>query len=384
MSARASYRDSPARSGIGLFAAWAVTSAAWVYRDAGDRPRVARMRRHVPSRSCRNTPCSRATPRRSSPDPGVIPYDLNSALFSDYAEKYRFIKLPSGTHATYRDADAFEFPVGTVIAKTFAYPRDARDPSQGRRLIETRILKREPDGWVGLPYIWNAAQTEATLDVAGDTVDVSWVHTDGRSRTNNYIIPNANQCKGCHKLGETITPIGPKARHLNRDFAYPEGTENQLAHWSRLGALVGAPSPAEAPRLAVWDDPASGTLDARARAWLEINCATATTPTARRETRASTCSPPSATRPSFGIYKPPVAAGLGSGGRSYDIVPGQPDQSILAYRIASTHPGVMMPELGKRLVHEEGVALVRQWIAAMPDPSQTEKSACARHGSVIP
>ena len=78
--------------------------------------------------------------------------------------------------------EAFEFPVGTVIAKTFAFPHDAREPVAGRRLIETRILKREPDGWVGLPYIWNKEQTEATLDVAGDTVDVSWVHTDGRTR----------------------------------------------------------------------------------------------------------------------------------------------------------------------------------------------------------
>ena len=74
----------------------------------------------------------------------MIPYDLNSALFSDYAEKFRFIKIPGGMHATYRDPGAFEFPVGTVIAKTFAYPTDARDPSKGRRLIETRILKREP------------------------------------------------------------------------------------------------------------------------------------------------------------------------------------------------------------------------------------------------
>ena len=90
------------------------------------------------------------------PAEGVIPYDLNSALFSDYAEKFRFVKLPAGKPASYRDVDTFEFPVGTVIAKTFAYPRDARDPSKGRRLIETRILKREPDGWVGLPYIWNA------------------------------------------------------------------------------------------------------------------------------------------------------------------------------------------------------------------------------------
>ncbi len=304
------------------------------------------------------------------PAPEVISYDLNSSLFSDYAEKFRFIKLPAGKHATYRDDDVFEFPVGTVIAKTFAYPRDARDPSQGRRLIETRILKREPDGWVGLPYVWNDSQTEASLDVAGDTVDVSWLHTDGRPRTDNYIIPNANQCKGCHKIGETMRPIGPKARHLNRDFAYREGTENQLAHWSRLGALVGAPEPREAPRLAVWDDPASGTLDARARAWLEINCAHCHNPEGPARNSGLDLLASQQRPVAFGVYKPPVAAGLGSGGLAYDVVPGQPDQSILVYRISSTHPSVMMPELGKRLVHDEGVALVRQWIAAMPDSSR--------------
>jgi uncharacterized repeat protein (TIGR03806 family) len=199
------------------------------------------------------------------PAEGVIPYDLNSALFSDYALKYRFLRLPPGTHATYSDRDAFEFPVGTVIAKTFAYPRDARDPTLGRRLIETRILERKSEGWVGLPYIWNAEQTEATLELAGGTQDVEWIHGHGKPRTNNYIIPNANQCKGCHKAGETVTPIGPKARHLNRDFAYSSGVENQLEHWTRQGALSGAPPAAQAPKLAVWDDPKSGTLEAQAR-----------------------------------------------------------------------------------------------------------------------
>ncbi len=309
-------------------------------------------------------------PAAQVPAEGVIPYDLNSALFSDYAEKFRFVKLPPGAHATYREADAFEFPVGTVIAKTFAYPRDARDPSKGRRLIETRILERAPDGWVGLPYVWDAAQTEATLDVAGDTVDVCWIHTDGRARTNNYIIPNVNQCKGCHKRGEAITPIGPKARHLNRDFAYRDGTENQLAHWARLGALAEAPSPDRAPRLAAWDDPKSGTLDERARAWLEINCAHCHNPEGPARNTGLDLMAAQRNPAAFGVNKPPVAAGIGSGGRLYDIVPGRPDESILAYRIASTHPGVMMPELGKRLVHEEGVVLVREWIAAMARPGQ--------------
>jgi uncharacterized repeat protein (TIGR03806 family) len=299
------------------------------------------------------------------PGAGVIPYELNSALFSDYADKYRFVKLPAGKYATYREDDVFDFPAGTVIAKTFAYPNDARDLARGRRLIETRILTREADGWVGLPYIWNKEQTDAVLDVGGDTIDVSWVQADGNTRTNNYIIPNANQCKGCHKNGEAVTPIGPKARNLNGDFAYAHGNENQLGHWSRVGALHGAPPPEQAPKLARWNRPESGSVEARARAWLEINCAHCHNPAGPARNSGLDLLASQKNPTSFGIMKAPVAAGLGSGGRAFDIVPGQPDQSILAYRIASTHPGVMMPELGKRLVHDEGVALIRQWIAEM-------------------
>ena len=367
MRSVASFRERRAR--LGPLAAWVVIlllSAS----GCGSRP----AREEAPASSPAPTrPFEKLSqyslfagdPAAQTPAEGVIPYDLNSALFSDYAEKFRFIKLPPGTQATYRDVDTFEFPIGTVIAKTFAYPRDARDPTKGRRLIETRILEREPDGWVGLPYVWNESQTDATLDVAGDTVDVTWIHIDGRTRTNNYIIPNGNQCKGCHKSGEVMSPIGPKARHLNRDFAYRDGTENQLAHWSRLGALIGAPSPSEAPRLAVWDDPKSGTLDGRARAWLEINCAHCHNPDGPARNSGLDLLASQRKPTAFGVQKVPVAAGLGSGGLAFDIVPGQPDKSIMVYRIGSTHPGVMMPELGKRLVHEEGVALVREWIAAM-------------------
>src|ERR1700728_112657 len=129
---------------------------------------------------------------------------------------------------------------------------------------------------------------------------------------------------------------------------------------------AGAPSPSGAPRLAAWDDPKSGTLDARARAWLEINCAHCHNPGGPARNSGLDLLASQHNPTAFGIYKVPVAAGPGSGGRQYDIVPGRPDQSIVAYRIASTHPRVMMPELGKRMVHEEGVALVRQWIAEMP------------------
>jgi uncharacterized repeat protein (TIGR03806 family) len=303
------------------------------------------------------------------PAEGVIPYDLNSPLFTDYADKFRFVKLPSGKSARYSDTDAFDFPVGTVIAKTFAYSADARKPGENRKLIETRILKREADGWVGLPYIWNDEQTEAMLDVAGDTRDVSWIDTEGHERTNNYIIPNANQCKGCHKQGDDMLPLGPKARHLNRDFTYADGAENQLAHWTRVGALAGAPQPDQAPRLAVWNDPATGSLDERARAWLEINCAHCHNPVGPARNAGLDLLASQTNPTKYGIFKTPVAAGRGAGDRSFDIVPGEPEKSILQFRIQSTDAGIMMPELGKRLVHTEGVELVRQWIAAMPKPA---------------
>lgn len=301
------------------------------------------------------------------PIEGVIPYDLNSPLFTDYTAKYRFVKLPKGTSAKYSADEAFDFPVGTIIAKTFAYPVDMRKPELGQRLLETRVLRHDADGWVGLPYVWNAEQNEAILDVAGSTFDVSWIHTDGSERKNNYIIPNANQCKGCHKQGDTMTPLGPKARHMNRDFAYADGAENQLAHWTRVGALTGAPTPDAAPRLAVWDDPHSGSLDARARAWLEINCAHCHNPQGPARNSGLDLMASQSNPTAWGFMKAPVAAGRGSGGLSYDIVPGKPDESILAFRTGSTDAGIMMPELGKRLVHEEGLALVREWIAAMSD-----------------
>lgn len=303
------------------------------------------------------------------PVEGVIPYDLNTPLFSDYSAKYRFVKLPPGTSARYDGSNVFDFPVGTIIAKTFAFPHDANNPAAGQRLIETRILKHEADGWRGLPYIWNDEQTEATLRVAGGSTSVEWVHTDGQTRQLDYMIPNANQCKGCHKVHDNkMNPIGPKPGQLNKDFVYAHGAENQLAFWSRSGALTDCPAPDSAPRFAVWNDESTGTLDDRARAWLDANCAHCHNPRGPARNSGLDLSVDQQHAFAYGVLKPPVAAGRGSGGLPYDIVPGDPDRSILAFRIASTEADVMMPELGKRLVHEEGVALIREWIAAMQPP----------------
>ncbi len=301
------------------------------------------------------------------PVEGMVPYDINTPLFSDYAVKYRFVRLPPGTSADYSDTDVFDFPVGTIIVKTFAYLKNLADPSQGRQLIETRLLIHKPEGWIGLPYVWNEDHTEATLQVAGGFKEARWIHTDGRERTNKYIIPNVNQCMGCHENQKVMRPIGPNARNLNKDFAYVESSENQLTHWARAGILRGAPVPEQAPRLAVWNDPSTGTLEQRARAWLEINCAHCHNSAGPARTSGLDLLASQNDPYKRGFWKTPVAAGRGSGGRSFDIVPGKPDQSILMFRLESTEPGIAMPELSRRLVDEEGVALVRQWIESLPN-----------------
>jgi uncharacterized repeat protein (TIGR03806 family) len=307
-------------------------------------------------------------PREQRPAPGVVPYDLRTALFSDYASKFRFIKLPAGQKAIYSPDDTIDFPVGTIIAKTFAYPVDLRQPDGPVDLLETRILLHQKAGWIGLPYVWNEDESEATLRLAGTMLAASWTDAAGARVDHQYLVPNANQCKGCHRVtGDTFEPIGPKARYLNRDFAYAGGTENQLAHWSRVGVLEGAPPPEDAPRVPVWDDPASGSLEDRARTYLEINCAHCHSTGGPARTTGLDLTWGAHEPVKLGVYKFPVAAGRGSGDRLYGIVPGKPDESILMYRMLSLDPGVMMPELGRRMVHTEGVELLREWIAAMPD-----------------
>lgn len=304
--------------------------------------------------------------QRQIPNEGVIPYDLNTPLFSDYAAKHRFVWMPPGQSASYDENDAFTFPVGTVLVKTFSFPRDLRDPAKGERIIETRLLLHTTAGWVGLPYLWNENTTEARLAVTGAVVDVEWTHLDGTQKRIDYIVPNMNQCKQCHEIGGAMLPIGPKTRHLNRDYDYGDTCENQLAYWTRVGYLSGAPAdPAQAPRAPDADKPESASVEARARAWLDINCAHCHNPDGPAYTSGLDLSWEQSDPARIGVMKPPVAAGRAAQGRLFGIVPGKPDESILMHRVESTDPGIMMPPLPRRLVHEEGAALIRQWIAEM-------------------
>ncbi len=305
-------------------------------------------------------------PADQLPVADVLPYTLNTPLFSDYARKLRFVKFPPGQSAAYNPDEVLDFPVGTVLIKTFYYPKDARDATKGRRLMETRLLLHEVKGWKALEYIWNDEQTDAYLEVAGESKEVAWVDEQGKDRALTYSMPNLNQCKGCHNQNEQLRPIGPSVRQLNGSLAYTDSTENQLLRWQRLGLLTALPALAEVPKVPQWDDAQAGTVDERARAWLDINCAHCHNPAGPARSSGMFLHWQETDATHLGVMKAPVAAGRGTGGRQYGIVPGQPDQSILIHRLESTDPGVMMPELGRRSVHVEGVKLVKEWVEGLP------------------
>jgi len=279
--------------------------------------------------------------RADDPAPGVTPYRLNMPLFSDGATKLRYVYVPGSAQVRIGDQGLLQFPVGSALIKTFAFGE-----GDAMHKIETRVLLHRADGWIALPYVWNEEQTEATLALAGKRVAATTPWGEDIS----YRVPNKNQCKECHGLQGAVTPIGPKTRNLS-------------AQW--LKAFLGS-VPKGSDTMPRWEDRDSADTAAAARAYLDVNCAHCHRPGATASNSGLDLRWETQDPHALGIDKRPVAAGRGSGGLMFDIVPGDPEASILAYRMRSAEPGVAMPELGKATVHEEGVALVERWIAGMP------------------
>ncbi len=315
-------------------------------------------------------------------------YGLASSLFTDYALKFRTITLPPGAKIGYKTDEVVDLPIGTIISKTFYYARDPKNAGawlktaphlagetidlSAYQLVETRILQRDTDGsWLANTYIWNEAQTSASLRRIGLTVNARLRDpAGGDSMPFQYNVPNARQCQTCHAVNSTvgqsgIEPIGPKGRFLNLDYGYNAGRLNQLVRLGQLGTWDNLPADlATLPRNVAYADPQSGSLEARARAYAEINCAHCHNKLgdARQSGLFLTLD---ATGSHLGLCKQHVAAGSGGANLTFDIVPGKPDQSLLVTRLEATSGQAMMPRMGRSLVDKDGVQLLRNWIASM-------------------
>ncbi len=281
------------------------------------------------------------------PAPGVIAYELNTALYSDGADKLRYIVLPDGAQMKAgADGGLLDLPVGSAIIKTFAFGE-----GEDQRYIETRLLLHRADGWLALPYKWNEEQTEASLALVGARMDLT--RPDGE--TISYQIPNKNQCKNCHQLGDVVTPIGPKSRNLSGEWLAAQVEAGRMGTMPAVHDTV--------PHWQVRDT--SADIEEMARGYLDVNCAHCHQPGGSASNSGLDLRWEQQDTYAIGIRKPPVAAGRGAGGHKVSIAPGDPDASILVHRMSSTEPGVAMPELGRSTNDRAGIEVVRAWIEGM-------------------
>lgn len=291
---------------------------------------------------------------------GVLPYDLNSSLFTDYAHKKRFVWMPKDVKASYAaDGSILNFPTGAVLIKNFYY--ENVQPDNVTKIIETRLMIKKADGWIFANYIWNNEQTDATLNMNGGYVNTNWKE-GGIAKNTNYRIPSEAECFTCHKSGGHPIPIGPKPQNLNKIYTYTDGAKNQLTKWIEAGYLNNT-VPNSIISTTDWAD-ASQPLELRVRSYLDINCAHCHSEGAHCDYRPVRFAFSETTDPAnLGICVEPQEQIEGS--LSHIIKPGTKEKSVLYYRLNATEPSVKMPLLGRSIVHTEAVDLIGQWIDSL-------------------
>lgn len=295
---------------------------------------------------------------------GVLPFQPASQLFTDYAKKKRFVWMPEDVSATYQSDDkVLNFPVGAVLIKNFYYENML--PGNSKKIIETRLLIRKAEGWIFADYVWNDEQTEATYDMDGSFLPIQWVQ-NGETKTANYRIPSGSECITCHGLNESPLPLGPKPQALNFAISYSDGSQNQLEKMKDFG-YISNEIPSGIVSLVDYND-TSKSLDLRARSYLDINCASC-----HRDGGYSQLYPvrfnftQTADYDALGFCKEPeinINGMIPEGEANHIIYKGDHTKSVIYYRMDATLEDgpLMMPYIGRSIVHEEGVSLINNWI----------------------
>jgi uncharacterized repeat protein (TIGR03806 family) len=299
-----------------------------------------------------------ASVKEHRPHPALIPYAVNAPLWSDGAEKERFIALPGLTQIDFTASHGWNFPEGTVLVKTFSLATAAED----RRRIETRLLTKQQGQWYGYSYLWNEGQTDADL-VAAEGTDRNYEVRDpqarGGRRRQTWHYPSRVECMVCHSRAANFV-LGPSLLQMNKD--------DQLRRLEELGVFHDKPTlpmKPDEPRRLVNPYDRSLPLEVRARSYLHANCAQCHVEagggnaqidlefkTARDRMRAINVKP---LHDSFGIKDAKL------------IAPGDPDKSILYQRLKRRAPG-QMPPLATAVADDEAVRLIHDWIKEMkPD-----------------
>lgn len=294
-----------------------------------------------------------------TPTAGLVEFDVNVSFWSDGARKRRWLALPGTSSAQFASTGPWSFPQGTVIVKHFEM-----DLVGGTsRRLETRVLINEAAGWAGYTYVWNANQTDATLDPGtGTTIPLQVPDGSGGTASIVYPVPSRAQCMTCHNQ-PAGTILGLRTEQMNRDFAYAAATDNQLRALGHVGLITPDPvSGSSHPALPRIDD-ISQPLELRAKAYLSANC--------------SQCHQPGAVSPvaidlryqtglaAMGLVnQAPTSGDLGLTNAAR-IRSGSKESSVLWERIRRRDGTTQMPPIATNRIDQAAVDLIGQWIDGM-------------------
>ncbi len=296
-----------------------------------------------------------------TPSPGVVPYGVNSPLWSDGAEKLRWVALPPGESIGFTPTGSWDWPRGTIFIKHFDLPTGPGAQATRRRL-ETRVLVYQPEGGstYGVTYRWREDHRDADLvPEAGRDEDVA-----GPQGRQTWRYPSQGQCLQCHQAPAGFI-LGPSTRQMNGTYAYPGGiTDHQLRTWSYLGMFrkpLAEGSWANLPRLVSLHDTAAPLVE-RVRSYLDANCASCHRPAGSPAAWDARYDTPLAQQ---GIVNGEVRDTQGRSDLRI-VAPGHTDQSALYQRLVAPDGPQRMPPLGRAVVHQEAIGAVSTWIRSLP------------------
>lgn len=275
------------------------------------------------------------------PAAGVNLLELSATLFTDYAEKQRLIKMPEGKKMVITSDGLPVFPEGTLLIKTFYYSKDKQQATAGRQLIETRILILKNGQWNAGTYQWNKNQTEAIYTAESATVPVTSRMKDGSIRKIAYHIPSKQECFSCHQSANELVPIGPKAMNLNRTVQRNGESINQLSSLQQNGLLTFQVNLSKLTVMPAYQDKTK-TLEHRARAYMEVNCAHCHNPDGMAYRQSVL----------FNYKTPFSATGIAF------------HQQNIADRIQTTGE-FHMPKLGTTVIDKEGIELIKAYLKSI-------------------
>ena len=298
-----------------------------------------------------------------TPQPGIIPYDVNVPFWSDHVLKTRWFSLPdTSQYLSFNPTNHWTFPTGAVWIKHFELEL-TNGVAASRKRLETRFIIKNPAGIYGLTYRWDSPTNATLLPEEGMDEPFTIYQTDGTLlRTQRWHYPSRSECLQCH-TAQGGWALGFNTAQLNRDMDYGAGAQNQLRALSEAGYFdspLAAGAEDNLQRMAYATNNAY-TVEHRARSYLAANCAQCHQPGGSGpgswDARFTT------PLPSAGIIDGLLREDLGDPDNRV-IKPGSLAHSMILTRISRLGPE-QMPPLDSSELNSEGISLISDWILSM-------------------